>query len=146
MGEVLHFNEFRLSYGECDPAGIVYYAAYYPWMERTHNEWTYVSGIRSDRMRERWGTSTVSRASACLYERTAYLFDSMRCDMRLGDLGTTSFTMRFDFRRLDDDVVTCIGKLTLVFVDDEGRPTAVPEPMREHLLSRGEPTGMPERL
>ena len=42
---VLHEIEFRLSYGDCDPAGIVYFAAYYPWFDRTYNEWAFLGGF-----------------------------------------------------------------------------------------------------
>ena len=54
MADVLHALEFRLAYSECDPAGIVYYATYYPWMERTNTEWLFVSGARPDLMTARW--------------------------------------------------------------------------------------------
>lgn len=142
MADVLHVSEFRLSYGECDPAGIVYYATYYPWMERTHTEWTFLRGVRSDEMAANWGVSTVSRASGCDYLAPALLYDPLRCEMRLGRLGETSFTTRYDFRRLTDDVVTCVGRMTLVFVGPDVRPRPVPEPMRELLLSAGPPVGL----
>jgi acyl-CoA thioester hydrolase len=142
VADVLHANEFRLSYGECDPAGIVYYATYYPWMERTHTEWTFLRGVRSDHMAANWGVSTVSRASGCEYFAPAKLFDPLRCEMRLGRLGQTSFTMRYDFVRTTDDTLMCVGTMTLVFVGDDVRPRPVPEPMRELLLSAGPAAGL----
>ncbi len=46
--------DFRLAYSECDPAGIVYYAAYYPWFERIYNEWALENGFPPAKTRELW--------------------------------------------------------------------------------------------
>jgi YbgC/YbaW family acyl-CoA thioester hydrolase len=141
MADVLHAQEFRLAYSECDPAGIVYYATYYPWMERTHTEWTFLNDAPTNRHQEMWGASAVARASSCEYLRAAKLFDPLRCEMRLTGLGRTSFQLRFDFLRLTDGALMCEGQITLVFVDGSGRAAPVPEPMRALLLSAGEPLG-----
>ena len=117
MGDVLHALEFRLAYSECDPAGIVYYATYYPWMERTNTEWLYVSDARPDEMTARWGASPVARASSCTYHRPARVFDPIRCEMRLENLGSSSLTLRFDFVHRDDEALLCEGRITLVTID-----------------------------
>ncbi|HEY8340743.1 MAG TPA: thioesterase family protein [Egibacteraceae bacterium] len=140
MADVLHAKELRLSYGECDPAGIVYYTTYYEWMERVHTEWAYLAGVRSDQQAERWGVSIVSRASSAEYLTSPRLHDLLRCEMRLDRLGTTSYTVRCDFRRLADDALVCVSRLTLVFIDADGRPQPVPEPMRA-LLQGGAVAG-----
>ena len=44
---VLHEVPFMLAYGDCDPAGIVYYATYYRWCERVYTEWTMPAGSQS---------------------------------------------------------------------------------------------------
>jgi acyl-CoA thioester hydrolase len=139
MGDVLHHLDFRLSYGECDPAGIIYFGAYHPWMERTHTDWHFLRGIRNDQQFDRYGVSTVSRHSSVTYEHPARLFDPIRVEMRCGQIGTTSYTNRFDFRHRDDDRLLAVGTMTLVFVDRDLRPTPVPDWMREHLLSAGAP-------
>ena len=40
---VLHEVPFMLAYGDCDPAGIVYYATYYRWFERVYTCLLYTS-------------------------------------------------------------------------------------------------------
>ncbi len=85
--EYLHHLDFRLSYGECDPAGIVYYAAYYPWFERVLNEWTYLNGFPPHKMREPGGAAHVSRASQCEYLIPGRLFDPFRCGMTFDAVG-----------------------------------------------------------
>jgi acyl-CoA thioester hydrolase len=139
MTDPLHSLEFRLAYSECDPAGIVYYAAYHPWMERVHTDWTYERGIRTDQMLDRYGVGTVSRHSEVTYNRPSRIFDPLRCEMRLDALGTTSFRMRFDFLHREDGDSFAVGRFTLVFVDADQRKTPVPDWMQEHLLSSGPP-------
>lgn len=143
MGDVLHHLDYRLSYSECDPAGIVYFGAYHPWMERVHTDWSYLRDVRADQMLERHGVHTVSRHSSVTYEHPARIFDGIRAEMRLDRLGGTSFTNRFDFVRRDDDRLLAIGTMTLVCVDADMRPAPVPAWLREPLLAGGPPTGLP---
>jgi acyl-CoA thioester hydrolase len=124
--DVLHTGTFRLSYANCDPAGIVYYATYYPVFERVHTEWGWRSGIPSDELPSLWGVSVVARASGCEYFNAALLHDELRCDMRLARLGSTSYTLAFDVVRTADDLTMARGTFTLVCVGEDGRPTAVP--------------------
>jgi acyl-CoA thioester hydrolase len=126
----LHAVDFRLSYADCDPAGIVYFAAYYRWLERTYSEWTWMMGLGVDRMRPLWGAWTVSKDSGCTYHVPGVLFDHLWCVMRCGRIGTTSSTMAFDIIRSRDEVLVAEGRITLVFLDDSGRPVPVPEAMR----------------
>lgn len=100
---MLHQLTFRLSYGECDPAGIIYYGAYHPWMERTYTDWSFEQDLRTDQIEDRQGLVIASRASSMSYERSPRVYDGMRCEMRLGAIGrrrsrsaTTSSTQRTD--------------------------------------------------
>ncbi len=136
---VLHSMDLRLSYADCDPAGIVYYAAYYPWFERVFNEWTYLNGFPPTKMREMWGAAHVSRASGCEYLIPGRLFDPMTCSMRLRHVGTTSFSMTFDMVHREDGKTYASGMMTFVFVDEQfpPRPVAVPEGLKKELRERG---------
>lgn len=136
---VLHHMDFRLSYGDCDPAGIVYYAAYYQWFERVFNEWAFLNGFPPHVMRERWGASHVARASGCEYLIPGRLYDPFRCAMTLDRVGTTSFSMRFDVVHREDAQIYAVGGMTFVFVDGEmpPHPVAVPAGLREELQARG---------
>lgn len=136
---VLHHLDLRLSYGDCDPAGIVYYASYYPWFERVFNEWTFLNGFPPDKMRELWGATHVSRASGCEYFIPGRLFDAFRCAMTLHNVGKTSFTMKFDMVNLGDGQTYATGLLTFVFIDEQfpPRPVPVPDGLKNELMTRG---------
>jgi acyl-CoA thioester hydrolase len=132
--EPLHRVTFRLSYGDCDPAGIVYYANYQRWMERAHTEWWFLNGLRFDELPSRLGVAVVTRASSAEYERTITLFDEVECRLYASRLGRTSFTMRADFIR-EDETRASTASLTLVCVDPSApeKPVPVPAPMRRLL-------------
>ena len=134
---VLHSMDLRLSYGDCDPAGIVYFAAYYQWMERVYNEWTFLGGHPPTRMSELWGATHISRASGCEYLVPGMLFDALTCEMRLANVGRTSFTVAHDFIRRSDGVRLAQGHMVFVFIDDERRATEVPEGLKEVLRAAG---------
>lgn len=139
MSDVLHHLDYRLSYSECDPAGIVYFGAYHPWMERVHTDWSYLHDVRADQMFARDGVQTVSRHSSVTYEHPARIFDAVRAEMRLGRLGTTSYTAHYDFLRRHDDRLLAMGTMTLVCLDADMGPVPVPERLRVPLLAAGPP-------
>ncbi len=133
---VLHTMDLRLSYADCDPAGIVYFAAY-QWMERVYNEWTHAGGHTPDLMPELWGATHISRASGCEYLVPGMLFDAMTCEMRLGKVGRTSFTTVYDFVRHSDGATLARGHIVFVFVADDGTPTPVPEGFKDVVRAAG---------
>ncbi len=123
-------TSFRLSWSECDPAGIVYYAAYLPWMERLHSGWWFDRGLRFDRMAERLGASVVTRQVTCDYLGPARVLDPIGVSMSLRSVGRRSFNLSFDIRNEDDGARVAAAGLVMVFVDPDGRPAAVPAPAR----------------
>jgi acyl-CoA thioester hydrolase len=125
-GPVLHSVDFRLSWGECDPAGLVYFATWFPWMERVHTEWLYLAGERPDRLLERRGATMVVRHAACDYLTPATVFDPIRCTLRAGRLGTTSAVQAFTISNRDTGAVHARATMTVVFVDAAGRPVTPP--------------------
>ena len=139
--DALHQLEFRLAYSECDPAGIVYYGAYHPWMERTYTDWTALVDARTDQLTATTGVATVSRHSSVSYERPARVFDLLRCEMRLGAIGRSSYTLRYDFVDQVDGGRYAMGTMTLVASTD-GRAVPVPDELRAKLESAGPPVGL----
>ncbi len=122
---------FRLSYADCDPAQIVYYAAYFEWFERTSSEWWVAQGYRIDELPQRLGVVLVSRSAGCEYLAPTRVLDRLACRMYFGRVGRTSATFAFDVDRLDDGVRVAEGFNTLVTVDAAGgRPTPIPPVLR----------------
>lgn len=139
-GAVLHAHTVRLSYADTDPAGILYYAAWFPKMEAVQSEFLFQQGLRQDKLVERFGWWTVSRATTCEYLAAARLFDLIRIDLRLGRVGTSSFRFEFTMTRLDDDVVVARAASTVVTVSPEQTPVRIPDGLRAYLDRWSEPT------
>lgn len=136
----LHVVSFRLAFGECDPAGIVYYATYLKWAERVHGEWWFLAGRPiggSDPADLRPGF--VVRHVACEYLSAPRPYDAVTCSMTLDAIGKTSFALAFEFASPVDSRRFAAMSLTAVFVDGAMRPVPVPEDARR-LLEAG-PSG-----
>jgi acyl-CoA thioester hydrolase len=140
---VLHEIPFRLSYGDCDPAGIVYFAAYYPWFERTYNEWAFLRGHAPGKMVELWGATHVTVASDCRYRIPGRLHVPLVCRMRLLRIGKTSVAFHFAIDHEETGQRMADGHMHFVFVkgdldaDEPPRPTPVPQQLRDELAAAG---------
>ncbi|CAN5790951.1 thioesterase family protein [soil metagenome] len=128
-----HSNDLRLSWGECDPAGIVYFTTYLEWAERVHSEWWLLAGLRLDRLVASQGAAFVVRHASCDYLQPAAAMDRLRCELRVRSVGTTSFATSFAFTGIDTDVEHAVVELIAVFVGRDGRPVAIPDAARAAL-------------
>ena len=128
---------FRLAYGDCDTVGIAYFAIYYPWMERAQTLWLYSHGLRSGELVDQLGVVTMGVHSECTYKQMVRVFDELTIALTLDRVGTSSYTIGFDFLR-DGDVVTH-GAMTFVCRSPEGGKAAIPERLLEvlHTLPAG---------
>ena len=52
-----------ITYADTDAAGIIFFAAWFPWMERLHTEWLAGHGVRHTDLAERWGSETQLKVS-----------------------------------------------------------------------------------
>ncbi|MCT1476947.1 thioesterase family protein [Microbacterium sp. p3-SID336] len=130
---ILHSHTTRLSYADTDPAGILYYAAWFPKMEALQSEFLFLQGLRQDTLIERFGWWTVSRATTCEYLAAARLFDEVRIDLRMGRIGASSFRFAFRMTRLDDDALVARAENTVVTVSPTQEPVRIPADLRAHL-------------
>lgn len=128
-----HSRDLRLSWGECDPAGIVYYATYLEWAERVHSEWWLLQGLHLAELADRLGAAFVVRHVECDYLHPPRVLDELRCSLHVAAVGSSSFTLRFDFTDLGSGRALAELRLTCVFVDAEGTATPIPAPARKVL-------------
>lgn len=90
---------FQLAYGDTDTVGIAYFDIYYRWMERCYSTWLFAHGIRSGQMAEDLGAITVGISSGCRYVDTVEVFDAIVCQAVADRIGTSSYTVGFEFTR-----------------------------------------------
>jgi YbgC/YbaW family acyl-CoA thioester hydrolase len=133
---------FRLSYGDCDALGIAYFAIYYRWMERAYSSRLYDHGLRSGELVESLGVLTVGAHSECTYKRMVRVFDELTVRLVLDRLGTTSYTVGFDFVRAGE--VVSHGAMTFVCRDPEtGGKATIPERLLAVLRTLPAPAEVP---
>jgi acyl-CoA thioester hydrolase len=132
-GTVSARRRVRLSYADTDAAGIVYFAAWFSWMERLSTEWFHDNGFRFDRMLTEHGATVVTRATSCEYLAPVGAYDEVDIEMRVARVGERSCELAFGMTRVTDAVMVGRSTLTLVTVDASGRPTRVPAALRELL-------------
>ncbi|QTV79057.1 acyl-CoA thioesterase [Microbacterium sp. NIBRBAC000506063] len=132
---VLLSHTIRLGYADTDPAGILYYAAWFPMMERLTSEFFYLQGLRQDTLAERFGWWTVSRSTTCEYLAAARLFDQIRVELRIGRIGDSSFQFAFRMVRTDDDVLVARSSNTLVTVSPDQSRIEIPADLRALLTA-----------
>jgi len=123
----------RLTYADCDPAGIVYYAAWFVAMERVLTEWFLRVGFRFDRMADELGGAVVTRSTWCEYLAPARVYDEIAVRMTVAKVGTTSYTLSFEMVRAGDAVVVARSGLVGVFVAG-GRAAPLPPALRDALV------------
>lgn len=138
----LHSMVFRLSYADTDPAGILYYGAWFPWMERMQSEWFFLNDLRQDELKERHGFWTVTAHTECDYLVPVVLFDQVRIELRLGRVSQRSFDLHHTMVRTADEVVVARSLITIVTVTPGGSATEIPDVLQRHLDSWAQGTAL----
>ncbi len=130
---------FQVSYGDCDTVGIVYFATYFPWMERAYSTWLWSRGLRSGSLLEDEGFLTVGVHAECHFRAMVRLFDELTVQPRLQRIGRSSYVVGYDVVRAADSVVVAEGTMTFVCRDADGGALPVPTVLRDVLEAL--PTG-----
>lgn len=137
-------STFRLGYADTDPAGILYYAAWFPWMERLQTGWFADNGLRQDTLKDRFGFWMVNARVECDYLVAVGLLDEIRIELRLGERRSSSLKMEHTMWRTrlgtssghdaaGPDQLVARATMTLVTVTPEGGATRIPPVLNRHL-------------
>jgi acyl-CoA thioester hydrolase len=125
-------------YAECDQQGIVFNSHYLTWCDEAVTAWFEASGASYAELGQR-GLDTKVVSSTLDWSSSARYGDAVEVRAGTERLGRTSFTVAFDVRV--GERLCCAVRTTYVLVDDEGRPTPVPDDLRRAwaLDSSGQP-------
>ncbi|HWG92791.1 MAG TPA: thioesterase family protein [Mycobacteriales bacterium] len=115
-------------YAECDQQGIVFHAHYLVWADESVLPWLASVGTPYAALLER-GLDTRVVSTTLDWTASARYGDVVEVDAALHRLGRTSFTVAFDVRVGERQC--CRVRTTYVVVDEQGRPTPVPEDLSE---------------
>jgi 4-hydroxybenzoyl-CoA thioesterase len=127
-----------LSWGDCDPAGIIFYPTYYRWMDAA--TWSLLAecGWPGTRMREEH-LSIPLLDSQCAFVASPRFGDEIEVRSTLERIGRSSFALRHEFFLLGEDKVLARGLEARVWARYEAGPgttlrsTPVPDALRAAL-------------
>lgn len=91
-------TERAVEWGDCDPAGIVWYPNYYRWMDGAFQDLAAACGFSQRSLREEHGMiGTPLVDTGCRFESPAAHGDRLTIDVRIERVGTSSLTLAYRF-------------------------------------------------
>ncbi|WP_177420438.1 tol-pal system-associated acyl-CoA thioesterase [endosymbiont of Lamellibrachia barhami] len=135
-------NEFlwpvRVYYEDTDSGGVVYYANYLKFMERTRTEWLRSLGFEQDRMLQQDGVIFAVVQVEVSYLRPARFNDALEVSARITRRGRASLTFYQEVRRLSDNTKLVSGRIKVACVDAvRMRPAPLPENLFKEIAGVG---------
>ncbi len=122
----------RVSYGETDAMGVVYYAEYLHFFERARSELIRARGLSYSEVEKR-GFFLPVREASCRYRSPARYDDLVYVHARISEWGRASVT--FGYTLFDESRTRALaaGATQHACVDASGRPVPVPGWLKELL-------------
>lgn len=125
----------RVYFEDTDAGGIVYHASYLKFAERARTEALRRLGFEQSQLRAEHGIRFVVRKITCDYFKPALLDDLLEITADTTEIGRSRFHMRQLVMR--GDTVISEMDVVLVCIDEDGRPTRLPEPIAAKLQTLG---------
>jgi 4-hydroxybenzoyl-CoA thioesterase len=127
----------QVRWGDCDPAGIAFYPRFFEWMDGVSHVLARELGISRDDMLPPRSLSLPLVAAAAEFTAPARLEDALEVRAWITRIGRTSFGIRHEIRRVEDDQLLARGSEERVLVgrDSHGsmRPQELTPRMQEAL-------------
>ncbi len=125
--------EIRIYYEDTDLGGVVYYANYLRYFERSRTEFLRDRGVSLADWHRRGVVFTVTRAEV-EYRRPAHYGDILTAETTVEEVRPVRFTLGCQIRRQESGEVLVEGRTTLACLEAAtGRPLALPEEIRRAL-------------
>jgi 4-hydroxybenzoyl-CoA thioesterase len=131
-------HEVVVEWGDCDPAGIVYYPSYFRWCDQATYRLFQAAGLRRDDVSSgQWTEGTPLVAAECTFRRPSQHGEKLTIESRVEKLGRSSFTIRHIFRD-GTGQVAAEGTETRIWARKDGdarslKAVAIPADVKEKL-------------
>lgn len=126
-----HVFSVRVYYEDTDLAGIVYYANYLKFIERGRSEWVRELGVDQAALKRDTGLVFAVRRVVADYLKPAKFDDVLTVQTRVSQISAARIGL--DQSVLRDDQVLFTAQVSLVAVDDRGRPKRLPDAFRRKI-------------
>ena len=118
----------RVGFSDTDAQGVVYYGRYLPYFDNARLEYLRHLGLVGFWQGD---PELVMRALEVTYDAPARFDDLLEVFVRTTRVGRTSVTTEGAAYRVDDDLLMCTTRMTLVLIDaTTRRPTPIPADYR----------------
>jgi acyl-CoA thioester hydrolase len=121
--------EIRVYYEDTDCGGVVYYANYLKYMERSRTEFLRDRGVDLAAYHDKGLLFTVAEVRI-RYRAPAKYNDLLDVRSRVLETGASSVVMATEIKRASDGTLLAEGEVRLVCVAVSGRPTRIPEEIK----------------
>jgi 4-hydroxybenzoyl-CoA thioesterase len=129
-------HDITVEWGDCDPAGIVYYPSYFRWCDQATHRLFLRAGLKRDDVTSgQWKEGTPLVAAECSFRRASQPGEKLSIESHVDRFGRSSFTIRHVFRDASG-LVAAEGTETRIFARKDGdarslKSIAIPEEVKK---------------
>jgi len=120
------FHKVKVYYEDTDSGGVVYYANYLKFLERSRTEALSSIGYSNKKVKEDFEALIIVKACNIEYKKPAHLEDELTIRSFVKSITKTSFFMNQIITRKKDEIIV-EAQVHLVFVDKKGKPIKIPD-------------------
>jgi 4-hydroxybenzoyl-CoA thioesterase len=131
-------HEIIVEWGDCDPAGIVYYPAYFRWSDQATYRLFLAAGLTRDNLDDgRWTEGTPLVKAECSFRRASQHGEKLIIESHVSRFGNSSFTVTHVFRDAAGEIAA-EGTETRIWARKDGdartlKAAPIPDEMRRKL-------------
>jgi len=131
-------HEIIVEWGDCDPAGIVYYPSYFRWCDQATYRLFLKAGLRRDDVSSgQWREGTPLVAAECAFRRASQHGEKLVIESHVEKFGRSSFVIRHVFRDVSG-AIAAEGTETRIWAKKEGdarslKAIAIPADVKRRL-------------
>jgi len=121
-----NFNfKIKVYYEDTDAGKVVYYANYLKFLERARSEGIADIGLSNQKIKKDFGLLIIVKSCNIDFKKSAYLEDILKIKSSIISFSKTSLSMNQIIYKEDDIIVN--AKVHLVFINEKGKPSRIPE-------------------
>ena len=130
-------HTITVEWGDCDPAGIVYYPNYYRWMDQSTFRLFASVGLKRDPLTSgQWTEGTPLVEAKCSFRRASQHGESLTVTSHVSHWGRSSFTVSHVFRDRTGSIAAEGYEIRIWARKDGGADTLRSVPVPEHVRSK----------
>jgi 4-hydroxybenzoyl-CoA thioesterase len=135
----VHCHPIDVRFGDCDPAGVVYFPRFFDWFHQAMESWfDQALNLPYSEVLERYGFPAVHTEADFI--KPSRMGERIQIQLRVGRIGASSFRLDYEVVGPDDEprvrgntVVAMIG--VLPDQSDHFRPVRIPAELRDKIRS-----------